>query len=72
LHDPDYSFDLYTQPESRGDAQTSVEQSMRRARQAKGRAGFSEPGERSSPAAVRRVRVAIGAADDMERLLPKK
>ena len=76
LHDPDYSFDLYDKPRSVGggdDARPTVEQTLRRAGQPKSRAEFGTPGERAGkPVAARRVRVAIGAADDIERLLPKK
>jgi hypothetical protein len=71
LHDPGYSFDLYDKPGG-GEGGPSVEQTMRRARQAKGRAGFESPAETSKPARPKRVRVAIGAADEVERLLPKK
>lgn len=72
LHDPGYSFDLYDKAGGGGEGGPSVEQTMRRARQAKGRAGFESPAETSKPARPKRVRVAIGAADEVERLLPKK
>lgn len=73
LHDPDYSFDLYNKTEGGDSGQPSVEQTMRRAaRRPNGRAEFGTPAEQGKPTRARRVRVAVGAADDMERLLPKK
>jgi hypothetical protein len=72
LHDPDYSFDLYDKPGGVGGEGPGVEQTLRRARQAKSRAEFGTPEESSKPARAKRIRVAIGAADEVERLLPKK
>ncbi|HEU4593685.1 MAG TPA: hypothetical protein VFS10_00860 [Pyrinomonadaceae bacterium] len=73
LHDPGYSFDLYNKPDADASEQATVGQSIRRARrQQSGRAEFGTPGESSQPARTKRVRVAIGAADEVERLLPKK
>ena len=72
LHDPGYSFDLYDKPGGEAGEQ-SVEQSIRRVRrQQNGRAEFGSPPETSKPSRTKRVRVAIGAADEVERLLPKK
>jgi hypothetical protein len=72
LHDPEYSFDLYDKPSGDAAGRTAVEQSARRARQANGRAEFGAPDETPKPSRPKRVRVAIGAADEVERLLPKK
>lgn len=73
LHDPDYSFDLYDKAAEGGNSgQPSVEQTMRRARRQNGRAEFGTPAEPGKTARARRVRVAVGAADDMKSLLPKK
>lgn len=72
LHDPAYSFDLYDDKGGGGGEGQSVGRTMRRARESKSRAGFESPDDTSRPARARRVRVAIGAADEVERLLPKK
>lgn len=77
LHDPDYSAGIFDQTPPPGLTTTkhpSFEEKLRRARQTKTQGEFdantaNAPGRKPAPA--RRMRVAIGAADGAESLLPK-
>ncbi|HWS55532.1 MAG TPA: hypothetical protein VN228_15445 [Pyrinomonadaceae bacterium] len=73
LRDPDYSYDLFERdPAAEGKESSSVGQAASRMRERGARAELVEPSETPRPAPPRRARVAIGAADRVESLLPKK
>ncbi|HEV3470039.1 MAG TPA: hypothetical protein VG148_12005 [Pyrinomonadaceae bacterium] len=73
LHDPDYSYDLFeSDPPADRKQSSAVEESVARMRERRSRAELVEPSDAPRPAPPRRTRVAIGAADRVESLLPKK
>jgi len=67
LHDPGFDFDL-SDPPSAGPSD-GIERRLRQAARPRERAEFGSPA-RESKAARRRVRVVIGAAENIEWLLP--
>jgi hypothetical protein len=69
LHDPDYSYELF---EPAPAAEAKAASPLERARERRARAELVEPSEPARAAPPRRARVAIGAADRVESLLPKR
>ena len=77
LHDPDYSLDLFGPPARPHEGDKSfarqTEEAVRRMKQRRAQAEFgSPPAGQESPRKARRVRVVIGAADNVEHLFPKQ
>ncbi|MDQ3805734.1 MAG: hypothetical protein M3416_18130 [Acidobacteriota bacterium] len=73
LHDPDYSYDLFDRdPAAERKEASAVGDAAAQMRGRRARAELVQPSETPRPAPPRRTRVAIGAADRVEGLLPKK
>lgn len=73
LHDPDYSYDLFDRdPAGERKGASAVEDAAARMSGRRPRAELVPPSETPRPAPPKRTRVAIGAADRVEGLLPKK
>ena len=75
LHDPGYSYDLFDPDpaaERKSASASAVEESVARLKGKRPRAELVQPSEAGPAAPRRRTRVAIGAADRVEGLLPKK
>lgn len=73
LHDPDYSYELYERDPAAGTPKRSVvDESVDRLKGRHARAELTGPSEAARPPAPKRARVAIGAADRVEGLLPKR
>lgn len=74
LHDPDYSYDLFEGgPPAERTEGAGVAEAVERLRGGRRpRASLTQGGEGAPAAAPKRTRVAIGAADRMEALLPPK
>jgi hypothetical protein len=72
-HDPDYSYDLFERdPAADSAAAGGVAESVERLKGKRPRAALTQPDAAAPRAPARRLRVAIGAADRMEGLLPQK
>jgi hypothetical protein len=73
FHDPDYSYDLFDgDPSAAPKTNSALDESAARLKGKRPRAALTEASESAPPAPHRRTRVAIGAADRMESLMPKK
>jgi hypothetical protein len=71
-HDPDYSYDLFEREPAAGGAPPSgVAESVERFRGKRPQAALTQPDAAAPRPPARRLRVAIGAADRMEGLLPQ-
>lgn len=73
LHDPDYSYDLFDGDPAGGATKpgSAVEEAQERLRGRRPRAALTQGSESAARPPARRARVAIGAADRMENLLPR-